>query len=207
MPSTSSPAADRDARRARIARLDRLADTLDARFRVFGFPVGWDSILGLIPGVGDVVTAGPGAVMLWEGYRMGARKRSLARIAANTGVDMVLGGIPLIGDAFDVVFKSHRRNIDILKRELARIEAGEDAAPAAVDERTAARADRITREEGDPRWQTDTDRKTERATATGSSETMVPLNRREGLAVHSSATSPRKTSGNARPNDPRARRA
>ena len=125
MPSTSSPAAERAARRARIARLDRLADRLDARFTILGIPVGWDSILGLIPGVGDLATAGPGVWMIWEGFRMGARRRSLVRMAANTGVDAVLGGIPLIGDAFDLFFKSHRRNIDILKRELARIEGAE----------------------------------------------------------------------------------
>lgn len=123
MPSTSSQDAEGARRHARIARLDRMADALDARFRVFGFPVGWDSILGLIPGVGDVVTAGPGVAMIYEGYRMGARKRSMARMAANTGIDMVLGGIPLLGDAFDLVFKSHRRNMSILKHELARIEA------------------------------------------------------------------------------------
>ncbi|WP_274424500.1 DUF4112 domain-containing protein [Chelativorans sp. YIM 93263] len=127
MPSTSSPAADADARsrRARIARLDRLAHSLDAKFRVFGVPVGWDSILGLIPGVGDVVTAGPGVIMFYEATRMGARKRAMVLIASNTGIDMLLGGIPILGDAFDVVFKSHRRNIEILKRELARIEAAE----------------------------------------------------------------------------------
>lgn len=127
MPSTSSRAADTaaHARRARIARLDRLADSLDTRFRVFGVPVGWDSILGLIPGVGDVVTAGPGVIMFYEASRMGARKRDMARIAANTGIDMLVGGIPILGDAFDVVFKSHRRNIEILKAELARVEAAE----------------------------------------------------------------------------------
>lgn len=107
--------------RARIDRLDRLADTLDARFRIFGVPFGWDSILGLIPGIGDAVTAVPGAVMLYEASRMGARKRAMARIVANTGIDMLIGGIPVIGDAFDVIFKSHRRNIDILKKELALI--------------------------------------------------------------------------------------
>ncbi len=82
-------------------------------------PFGWDSILGLIPGIGDAVTAVPGAVMLYEASRMGARKRAMARIVANTGIDMLIGGIPVIGDAFDVIFKSHRRNIDILKKELA----------------------------------------------------------------------------------------
>lgn len=110
-----------DDRTARFARLDRLANTLDSKFRipVLGIPVGWDSILGLIPGVGDLITLGPGAWIVVEGHWMGARKRVLGRMALNTGIDTVLGGIPVIGDAFDLFFKSHRRNVALLRRELA----------------------------------------------------------------------------------------
>jgi hypothetical protein len=120
-------ASEQHARRARIARLDRLANKLDARFRIpgLGIPVGWDSILGLIPGVGDFVTALPGAAMFYEAQRMGARKRAKVRIAANTGIDLAIGAIPLVGDVFDVAFKSNRRNIAILKEELVRVEGWE----------------------------------------------------------------------------------
>lgn len=121
---------DRLARRGRVARLDRLATTLDARYRIFGVPVGWDSILGLIPGVGDFATALPGAAMFYEAWHMGARRRASIRIALNTGVDLAVGAIPILGDLFDVAFKSHRRNIEILKDELARIEAREDKGSA-----------------------------------------------------------------------------
>ena len=70
-----------DNRTGRLARLDRLANTLDTKFRmpVLGIPIGWDSILGLIPGVGDLITLGPGAWIVVEGYRMGARKRVRTR--------------------------------------------------------------------------------------------------------------------------------
>ncbi len=126
-PADTPEIADRD---RRLARLDRMADMLDTRFRlpVLGIPVGWDSILGLIPGLGDLVTVGPGAVMIVEGHRMGARKRVLARMALNTGVDAVLGSIPLLGDAFDLLYKSHRRNAALLRRELT----GRDTAPGPV---------------------------------------------------------------------------
>jgi len=115
------------ARERRIARLDRMANTLDSRFRlpIPGVRFGWDSILGLIPGVGDVVTAGPGAMMIYEGARMGVPRSVLLRMGLNTGVDMVIGAIPLIGDAFDVYFKSHRRNMALLKREVALIDEAE----------------------------------------------------------------------------------
>ena len=49
---------------------------------------------------------------------MGARRRTLARMAVNTGIDTVVGGIPIIGDLFDIAFKSNRRNVDLLRREL-----------------------------------------------------------------------------------------
>lgn len=114
-------------REQRIARLDRMANTLDARFRlpILGVRFGWDSILGLIPGVGDVVTAGPGALIMYEAARIGVPRSVLVRMGLNTGVDMVIGGIPLIGDAFDLYFKSHRRNMALLKREVALIERAE----------------------------------------------------------------------------------
>lgn len=115
MPSTSSPAAERQ---RRIERLERMARALDTRFSLFGIRFGWDSIIGLIPGLGDIATGVPGAVMMAEAARMGVRRRILLRMAANTGIDVLIGGIPLIGDAFDVVFKSHRRNFALLKAEL-----------------------------------------------------------------------------------------
>lgn len=128
-------------RRDRVARLDRMATALDGRFRIpgLGIPVGWDSILGLIPGIGDAVTALPGAAMFYEARRMGARKRAAGRIVMNTGIDLVLGAIPLVGDIFDVAFKSHRRNIAVLKDELARIEAREAGRTTPAAPRTATR--------------------------------------------------------------------
>jgi len=122
MPSTPSPAVNRPEpeRAARLARLDRLADQLDARFRLFGIRFGWDSILGLIPGVGDVATAAAGVYIITEAARMGARRRTLARMGLNTGTDFVIGGVPLLGDIFDVAFKANRRNIALLKREMER---------------------------------------------------------------------------------------
>lgn len=102
----------------RMARLERLANKLDSRFSVLGIRFGYDSILGLIPGIGDVATAVPGAWIVFEGHRMGARPSVLARMAANTGVDFFIGTIPVVGDLFDVGFKANRRNIALLRREL-----------------------------------------------------------------------------------------
>ena len=105
----------------RLARIEHVAGLLDSRFRlpVVGVRVGWDSILGLIPGLGDIVTTLPAGWMILQGHRMGARKRTLARMGLNAAFDLAIGTVPIIGDFFDVAFKSHQRNLALLKSEMA----------------------------------------------------------------------------------------
>jgi hypothetical protein len=80
--------------------------------------VGLDSILGLIPVVGDVITAAMGAWLIWEARNLGMSKFHLTRMAGNVGFDTLVGAIPLAGDLFDFVFKSNSRNLRIVKRWL-----------------------------------------------------------------------------------------
>lgn len=138
MPSTSSSAVSRPDHAARLARLDRLADRLDDNFRVFGIRFGWDSVLGLIPGVGDIAAAAPGAYIITQAARMGSRRRVLARMGLNSATDFVIGSIPVLGDIFDIAFKSNRRNIALLRQEIAR------TAPAAAIAADAIRKERLS---------------------------------------------------------------
>jgi len=104
-----------------IEQLDRVADLLDARYRIPFTPIrfGWDSILGLIPGVGDLATLGPSAYVIYKAHKLGARKRTVGRMAVNTGLDVTIGAIPLVGDVFDLMFKANRRNFALLRDDLA----------------------------------------------------------------------------------------
>lgn len=104
-----------------IEKLDRLSTLLDSRFRIPGTPIrfGWDSILGLIPGAGDLASLGPSAYLIYRGHRLGARKRTILRMTANTGLDFIVGAVPLLGDVFDLVFKANNRNFALLRKELA----------------------------------------------------------------------------------------
>ena len=104
-----------------IEKLDRLATMLDSRFRIPGTPIrfGWDSILGLVPGLGDVVTLGPSAFLIFKAYQMGARKRTIGRMSVNTGLDFVVGAVPIVGDVFDMAFKANKRNFALLRAELS----------------------------------------------------------------------------------------
>lgn len=103
-----------------LARLDRLATLLDSRFRLPGTSIrfGLDSLVGLVPGVGDTLVAAPSVWMIWRGHAMGVSRWHLTRMAANLGIDYVIGAIPLIGDIFDVGFKANLRNLAILREGL-----------------------------------------------------------------------------------------
>jgi hypothetical protein len=82
------------------------------------FRIGLDSILGLVPVVGDLVTAAMGAWIVWEARNLGMPKFHLARLAGNVGFDTLIGAIPLVGDLFDFAFKSNSRNLRIVRRWL-----------------------------------------------------------------------------------------
>ena len=107
---------------ARLRRLENLANWMDAGYRVPGLGIrfGWDGILGLVPVVGDLLSAFPALWILTEAHRMGARTGTLVRMGANVGIDVVVGAVPLLGDMFDVAFKANRRNVDLLRRDMAK---------------------------------------------------------------------------------------
>ncbi len=105
-----------------LQRMRKLAKFMDTAYRIPGtnFRFGWDSILGLIPGVGDLATGIVSASIVGYALRMGVRKRTVARMLANLGVDMTVGVVPLLGDLFDASFKANIRNVALLEREMAR---------------------------------------------------------------------------------------
>ena len=101
-------------------RVEALEQLLERSFRIPGinYPVGLDSIVGLVPVVGDVITAAMGAYIVWEGRNLGLPKWKLWRMGGNIAVDTALGAIPVVGDAFDLVFRSNTRNLRLIKRHL-----------------------------------------------------------------------------------------
>lgn len=97
--------------------LERYEVWLDSKFSVMGMRFGLDGLIGLVPVVGDVATTGVSAVFVADALKSGARKRTLARMLANMGIDFAVGSIPLVGDAFDFAFKSNTKNLRLLKAE------------------------------------------------------------------------------------------
>ena len=101
-------------------RIEAMEHLLERSFRIPGinYPVGLDSIAGLVPVVGDFVTAAMGAYIVWEARNAGLPKWKLWRMAGNIAIDTAVGAIPVAGDVFDLLFRSNTRNLKIVKRHL-----------------------------------------------------------------------------------------
>jgi hypothetical protein len=109
-------------RRAALDRLDVLATAFDTAFIVPGTNVrfGVESLLRLVPGVGDVIASALSCYLLYEASRLGVPRLLLARMAANVALEGLVGAVPVAGDAFDVFFRANRRNVALLRRHFAR---------------------------------------------------------------------------------------
>ncbi|MGH6651927.1 MAG: DUF4112 domain-containing protein [Sphingopyxis sp.] len=101
-------------------RVETLEIILERSFVIPGInrPVGLDAIVGLVPVVGDVIAAVMGAYLIWEARNLGMPKWKIWRMVGNLGIDTTLGAIPLVGDAFDFLFRSNTRNLKIIKKHL-----------------------------------------------------------------------------------------
>ncbi|MAF29998.1 MAG: hypothetical protein CL820_13875 [Croceicoccus sp.] len=101
-------------------RVEMLERVLERSFRIPGinYPVGLDAIAGLVPVLGDLITAAMGAYIVWEARNLGMPKWKIWRMGANVAFDTAVGAIPLVGDAFDLVFRSNTKNLRIIRNHL-----------------------------------------------------------------------------------------
>ncbi len=101
-------------------RIEGMEKLLENSFTIPGvnYRVGLDSIAGLVPVVGDLVTAAMGMWLVWEARNLGMPTWKLIRMTGNVAVDTAIGAIPVVGDAVDFFFRSNTRNLKIVKRHL-----------------------------------------------------------------------------------------
>src|SRR6516164_4896079 len=107
-------------RGARIARIDALATLLDTALVIPGTSVrfGLDALIGLFPVVGDIITTALSLFIVYEAYQLGAPGHVVVRMLGNVALDGVFGAVPLVGDAFDVLWRANRRNVRLLQEWL-----------------------------------------------------------------------------------------
>ncbi len=98
--------------------LDQLARVLDDIFQIPGTNIrfGLDAIIGLIPGVGDLVTGMASFLIIFAAWERGLPRVTLARMVANVAIDTLVGSMPLVGDIFDAAWKANRKNYNLLLR-------------------------------------------------------------------------------------------
>lgn len=103
-----------------VSDLDLLAHWMDTVFRIPGLNVrvGLDPLIGLIPGVGDTISSFISLYLLTAASRHGVPRIMLLRMAVNILLDVTIGALPLVGDLFDVYWKSNTRNMGLLRRYL-----------------------------------------------------------------------------------------
>ena len=96
--------------------LERLVALLDDMFEVPGLKIrfGIDPIVGLIPGIGDFITGLMSMLVILAAWQRGVPKITLARMLTNVAIDSFGGTVPVLGDIFDVAWKSNRMNYNLL---------------------------------------------------------------------------------------------
>jgi uncharacterized protein DUF4112 len=104
-----------------VARARALARVMDDAVRLPGTRIGFglDALVGLVPGVGDLVGAAMSGYILYVAAQGGVPLSVIGRMLANVAADTLLGSVPVIGDLFDVAWKSNRRNVDLLEQYVA----------------------------------------------------------------------------------------
>lgn len=110
-----------EARAAFLERLDRTARLMDQQVRlpIVG-GIGLDPLVGLVPYVGDTVSAVVAGSIILNALQYGLPKALVAQMVANMFVDVLFGAIPVVGDLFDVGFKANTRNMALLRAHLER---------------------------------------------------------------------------------------
>ena len=101
-------------------RVEALEHLLEGLIEVPGLrrKVGLDAMVGLIPVVGDAITAALGLYLVWEARNLGMPRWQLWRMAGNVGIDSLIGAVPIAGDLFDFAFRSNTRNLKIIRKHL-----------------------------------------------------------------------------------------
>jgi hypothetical protein len=98
--------------------LNLLASLLDDIFRIPGTAIrfGLDPLIGLVPGVGDLLTGAASFLIIFSAWQRQLPRVTVARMMANVAIDTLVGSVPILGDAFDTAWKSNRKNMNLLQR-------------------------------------------------------------------------------------------
>lgn len=105
---------------ADLARARKFAYLMDSQFSVAGVQFGLDALVGLIPGIGDTLTALASIYPIWIARKHDLGTNVQVRMAVNVLIDWLPGLIPVVGDLIDVAYKANLKNLKLLERAAER---------------------------------------------------------------------------------------
>lgn len=110
-----------DVDRAALRRIDTVAYLLDDGIPLpgIGYRIGLDPVVGVLPVAGDTLAAVASLFVVVQAALLGVSRWTLVRMCANVLVDVAVGSIPLVGDAFDAVWKANKRNLELALLDLS----------------------------------------------------------------------------------------
>ncbi len=96
----------------------KMANVLDTAIKVpfTPFKFGLDSIVGLIPGIGDALMLVAALRIVWLGKKMGMPKPLIKKMVRNSAIDFGIGFIPFVGDLVDFFYKANRANVKLMEK-------------------------------------------------------------------------------------------
>ena len=101
-----------------LVALRRFAYWMDEAFSVPGTPfrIGIDALLGLIPGIGDIIGGVLSTWIIAGALRHRVPGHIILRMVANIALDLLLGAVPVAGDVFDFLFEENMKNMRLLEK-------------------------------------------------------------------------------------------
>ena len=114
---------------ALVQSVEKLARLMDSRFNLPGIPIrlGLDTIIGLIPGIGDTIGLGISGYIIAQSKRVGVNRTTIYKMIANVFIDWLIGIVPILGDLFDWGWQANNRNAGLLRQHFEKqlVEVGE----------------------------------------------------------------------------------
>ena len=98
---------------------EQLAWLMDSSISLGRFSIGLDAIIGLVPGLGDLLTSLIGYWIVWRAMQAGVHRAAVMRMVLNLGIDALVGIVPVFGDMFDMAYKANMKNMKIYREALS----------------------------------------------------------------------------------------
>jgi hypothetical protein len=98
---------------------EQLAWLMDSSISIGPVSIGLDAIIGLVPGLGDLLCSMIGSWIVLRAMQAGVHRSAILRMILNLGIDALVGSIPVVGDIFDMAYKANIKNVKIYREALS----------------------------------------------------------------------------------------